>query len=257
MKVRTFLLSLLVAPAFAEEPLSQKEALSEALYTEEVLRDREAASKQYAEILSVYRTQRAHAAAGLFRLAEIHRSQNREEEAIKFYQEYLAHFPDLDPQAGLAREHLAALGGADESSAPLSAPSAETQELNRLKGLLTTAPELRQEIARQELVTEALRLRLHSLEEDSPTLTITIHKEHYDIDGQLVAKPVRKDEKSIKEYLDELFGAVNEQCLAKDVRTVQLKASPSESYGAVQDVIDACMAAGVSGVGIWHVDGKG
>ena len=145
-----------MGPAFAEEPLSQKEALSEALYAEEVHRDREAASNQYAEILAVYRTQRAHAAAALFRLAEIRRSQNREEEAIKFYQEYLSHFPDLDPQAGLAREHLAALGGTDESSAPLSAPDAETQELNRLKGLLTTAPELRQEIARQERITKSL-----------------------------------------------------------------------------------------------------
>lgn len=117
--------------------------------------------------------------------------------------------------------------------------------------------ELRKEIARQELIIQALKHRLHSIDENAPKLTITIHERHYNINGKLVAKPIRKDDESVKDFLNKLFTAIEKQCLAKNIRSVDLKVSSKEGYEAVQDAIDACKAAGVSNISIRHSDKKG
>lgn len=139
MKTLHCLLSLCLVSASPAEPPTPKDALADALYTEEVTRDPNAAASQYLCIVEAYRSQRAHAATALFRLAEIRRAQNRKDETIGLYQEFLTSFSDFQPQAKLAREHLAALG------APAAVPATddlERKEIARLTKLLKTAPDL-------------------------------------------------------------------------------------------------------------------
>ena len=139
MKTLHCLLSLCLVSASLAEPPKPKDALAAALYTEEVTRDPGAAASQYLGILEAYRAQRARAATALLRLAEIRRGQQREDEAVRLYQELLTSFPDFQPQADLAREQLLALG------APSGAPATddlERKELARLTALLKTAPDV-------------------------------------------------------------------------------------------------------------------
>lgn len=106
------LLSLLLplSPLHAEDK-DLRELLRDALYTEEVTRDPEAAAKQYEQLLSQHDAQRAFAASALFRLAEVRRKQDRKDEAIALYQKLLTRFPEAAAEVKLARESLAALGG--------------------------------------------------------------------------------------------------------------------------------------------------
>lgn len=79
MKTLSLLLIFLFSqlPCFSQLAGDQKEALAEALYTEEVTRDPEAAAAQYEKIVMAHRQQRAPAAPILFRLAETRRAQRR------------------------------------------------------------------------------------------------------------------------------------------------------------------------------------
>ena len=102
------LLSLLLplSPLSAEDEKELRELLRDALYTEEVTREPEAAAKQYQELLSRHDAQRAFAASALFRLAEVRRKQDRKDEAIALYQKLLARFPEAEAEGKLARENL-------------------------------------------------------------------------------------------------------------------------------------------------------
>ena len=127
-------------PARAEEP-SLQDLLRDGLYAEEVTRDPEAAARQYQQVLTRHAEQNAIAATAVFRLAEVRRKQNRKDEAIKLYQQLLAEFPQIEPQAKLARENLAAMGGkAPEPGAGVD--DYETKELARLRKLAQTSPDL-------------------------------------------------------------------------------------------------------------------
>jgi hypothetical protein len=83
MKTLSLLLIFLFSqlPCFSQLAGDQKEALAEALYTEEVTRDPEAAAAQYEKIVMAHRQQRAPAAPILFRLAETRRAQGEDEAA--------------------------------------------------------------------------------------------------------------------------------------------------------------------------------
>jgi hypothetical protein len=117
MKNRTYLLlgiALSAAASAATPPL--KENLSEALYAEGVLREPETAARMFEEIVESYRDAGSpaelsqHAAAALFRLAEIRDHQGAEEEAKKLYREIHKQFADHEPQAELARRKLGLSG---------------------------------------------------------------------------------------------------------------------------------------------------
>ncbi|TAG11288.1 MAG: hypothetical protein EAZ42_01040 [Verrucomicrobia bacterium] len=134
------LLFLPLTAAPAEEP-ALRELLRDALYTEEVARDSEAAAKQYEQVLSRYSEQRAFAASALFRLAEVRRKQDRKDDAIQLYQRLLAEFPNAETETKLARENLASLGGKlPETKA--QDPDTESVELARLESLTEAAPDI-------------------------------------------------------------------------------------------------------------------
>jgi len=140
--MRTFTIFLLsLFPCLAQVIGDQKEALAQALYTEEVTRDSEAAAAQYQKIVEAHRRQRVHAATALFRLAEIRRVQGKAEAATALYQEYLSAFSDLEPQAKLARKQLAEVGASPEGR--LTVPTdEEAKNLQRLKRFAISAPDV-------------------------------------------------------------------------------------------------------------------
>lgn len=144
------LLSLLL-PLSAQDEKNIRELLRDALYTEEVTRDPEAAAKQYEELLSRHDAQRAFAASALFRLAEVRRKQDRKDEAIALYQKLLARFPEAEAEGKLARENLVALGGKQDAVAggvkreltPEERHLRNQQEkIAELAGLVASSPDL-------------------------------------------------------------------------------------------------------------------
>lgn len=129
-----------------------RELLRDALYTEEVTRDPEAAAKQYEALLSKHDAQRAFAASALFRLAEVRRKQDRKDEAIALYQRLLREFPAAEAEAKLARENLAAMGS---KPAEIAGPAEEREmstvewklrnqqrDIEQLKELVESSPDV-------------------------------------------------------------------------------------------------------------------
>lgn len=149
-------------PAQATDPdAGLRELLRDALYTEEVTRDREAAAKQYEALLSKHDAQRAFAASALFRLAEVRRKQDHKDEAIALYQRLLREFPAAEAEAKLARENLAILGAKIESPAAPAADE-ETIELQRLQQWVESSPD---RLKDPDLVLEAVQKgQLRSIE---------------------------------------------------------------------------------------------
>jgi ankyrin repeat protein len=150
----------LTAPLRAQDP-DLRELLRDALYTEEVTRDPEAAAKQYEALLSKHDAQRAFAAAALFRLAEVRRKQDRKDEAIGLYQRLLREFPAAEAEGKLARENLAALGAKIDIPASPAADE-EAIELQRLQQWVESSPD---RLKDPELVLEAVKKgQLRSIE---------------------------------------------------------------------------------------------
>ncbi|RYD49009.1 MAG: tetratricopeptide repeat protein, partial [Verrucomicrobiaceae bacterium] len=148
------LLSLLLplSPLSAEDEKGLRELLRDALYTEEVTRDPEAAAKQYEALISQHDAQRAFAASALFRLAEVRRKQDRKEEAIALYQKFLSRFPEAETEAKLARESLAALGGKPPSAdAPVTDP--DDDRVRYLRKIAETSPDKLQESFLKEVTS--------------------------------------------------------------------------------------------------------
>jgi hypothetical protein len=117
--------------ARAQEP-PLRELLRDGLYAEEVTRDPESAAKSYEQVLARYSEQRAFAASALFRLAEVRRKQDRNDDAIQLYQRLLAEFPAATAETKLARENLAALGGkAPEASGPAGDAESQASSMRR------------------------------------------------------------------------------------------------------------------------------
>ena len=100
MKTLTHYITLVLAAAVSADELSFKDSLNEALYAENVTRDLDAAGEGYGRIVDSMRKSgfpaedRAHAATALFRLAEVHDRQGRDEEAEKLYREFIDRFPE-------------------------------------------------------------------------------------------------------------------------------------------------------------------
>jgi ankyrin repeat protein len=136
----SFLLPLSLS---AEDEKDLRELLRDALYTEEVTRDPEAAAKQYETLLSQHDAQRAFAASALFRLAEVRRKQDRKDEAIALYQKLLDRFPEAQTETKLARENLAALGAKpEETQDPAKVRDYEQEEIERVRKLAAASPDL-------------------------------------------------------------------------------------------------------------------
>lgn len=150
----------LTAPLRAQDP-DLRELLRDALYTEEVTRDPEAAAKQYEALLSKHDAQRAFAASALFRLAEVRRKQDRKDEAIALYQRLLREFPAAEAEAKLARENLAAMGEKLPAS-EIVAEDEEAKEIQRLEKLRTSSPDLLHDGSE---ISEAIRRSRHRVME--------------------------------------------------------------------------------------------
>jgi ankyrin repeat protein len=123
----------------AEKPL--REILRDGLYAEEVSHDPTTAAKSYEDVLARYGEERAFAASALFRLAEVRRKQDRENDAIHLYQRLLTEFPQAENETKLAQENLAALGGKLPETNTLAADP-ESKELARLQALVKTSPDV-------------------------------------------------------------------------------------------------------------------
>jgi ankyrin repeat protein len=145
MKTNRLMMNYLMAGFLTLPVLGQEKSLSDglrdALYLEEVKRDPTAAASAYESLLDGYAQQQQFAATALFRLAEIRRAEGRKDEAIALYQRLIAQFPNADAKTKLAKENLAALGAKmPEAAAP--APDKEELELQRLKKLRESSPDL-------------------------------------------------------------------------------------------------------------------
>lgn len=118
------------------------DSLRQGLYAEEVKRDPEAAAGHYQAVLTQEASQKTIAATALFRLAEVRRQQGKVEVAIPLYQRLLTEFPKAEAEGKLARQHLTDLGGKIPQTGAAVVDEEETAELERLKKLLATRPEL-------------------------------------------------------------------------------------------------------------------
>ncbi len=136
------ILLAMLLPLHAEEP-ALRDMLRDALYTEEVSADAEKAAKQYEALIARHDEQRSIAANALYRLAEIHRQQDRKDEAAALYRRLLTAFSDVEPQAKLSRERLAGLGETPaEGDTAAPALDDEAKELMRLQQLALASPDL-------------------------------------------------------------------------------------------------------------------
>jgi ankyrin repeat protein len=151
----------LLLPLSAQEKRDLRELLRDALYTEEVTRDPEAAAKQYEALLAKHDADRAFAAAALFRLAEVRRKQDRKDEAIALYQRLLRDFPAAEAEGKLARENLVAMGAPAGSAAEESVDE-EARELQRLRQWVESSPDRLKDP--QLLLTAVKEGRLRSIE---------------------------------------------------------------------------------------------
>lgn len=154
-------------PPAASAPAPGAPALSallrDALFEEEATRDLTKAAAGYEALLAHWTAQRPTAAAALYRLAEVRRKQDRKADAIALFQRLLREFPDVAPNAELARETLIALGGQDPTAIGPSAvppPGAspitdeEATALQRVRRLAAESPDL---LAGQEFVLACQR----------------------------------------------------------------------------------------------------
>ena len=127
----------------AASPL--EEAFREALYTEEVDGDSEAALKSYRQLSEQFQKQRTLAARTLFRQAECLRKLDRQDEAITTYQTLLARYPENEKLVTLTKENLLALGHQPNSLQTPTTPAPlnpEDQKIAELKKLLAQSPDL-------------------------------------------------------------------------------------------------------------------
>ena len=119
-----------------------KSLLQQGLFAEEAERKLEKAADNYGQIISAYDDQRTYAVAALYRLAEVRRKQDRNDDAAKLYQRILAEFADADPQARLSKENLAAMGiSVEDIDSVIATDPGEEQVLRRLRMLAENSPE--------------------------------------------------------------------------------------------------------------------
>ncbi|MEZ5329105.1 MAG: tetratricopeptide repeat protein [Verrucomicrobiales bacterium] len=86
-----------------------KSLLQQGLFAEEAEGKLEKAAASYQQIIDDYDAGRAFAVAAIYRLAEVRRKQEQNDQAAQLYQRILAEFAGADPQARLSRENLAAM----------------------------------------------------------------------------------------------------------------------------------------------------
>ena len=153
------LLSLLLplSPLSAEDEKDLRELLRDALYTEEVTRDPEAAAKQYEALLSQHDAQRAFAASALFRLAEVRRKQDRKDEAISLYQKLIDRFPEAQTESKLARENLTALG-AKPAEAKEPAKDPDQVDIEVYGKIAATSPDLLGDALRNSISSNRVKV---------------------------------------------------------------------------------------------------
>lgn len=94
---------------FAAEP-DMKALLQKGLVAEEADGDLTAAAQAYEELVKAGDAQQKLIATALFRLAEVKRKQNQNDEAAKLYQRVVAEFGTQEALVKLARENLTAQG---------------------------------------------------------------------------------------------------------------------------------------------------
>ena len=122
--MKRLLFLFLILPCLAGGEPDLRKQLSDALYAEEVTRDSAAAADAYEKILAEFDQQRPLAASALFRLAEVRRKQDRNDDAIALYQRLLREFSDAESEVKLAQQNLVALGA--------EAPKSNREEDSRL-----------------------------------------------------------------------------------------------------------------------------
>jgi len=116
-----------------------KDLLRDGLFAEESEGDFETASEKYQALLDGFEKERRVAAVALFRLAEVRRKQGKKKEAEGFYRKLLVEFSGVEPQESMARENLLALG---VKPLAVDVPTDEQKELDRLKRLVVTSPDI-------------------------------------------------------------------------------------------------------------------
>jgi ankyrin repeat protein len=139
----TLLLALTASllPLRAQDQPDLRTLLRDALFTEEVTRDAEKAAQQYEQLLARHAEHQAFAATALFRLAEVRRKQNRNDEAIALYQRLIREFPTATTEVKLATENLATLGAKPLDPTTPSPIDEDTRELRRLQKWVESSPD--------------------------------------------------------------------------------------------------------------------
>ncbi|MGJ8725422.1 MAG: ankyrin repeat domain-containing protein [Roseibacillus sp.] len=140
-----FTLFLLLLTTQAQEPPSLEDSFREALYSEEVDGDPEAALESYRKLSDKFQKQRQLAARTLYRQAECLRKLDRTDEAITTYQTLLTRYPEDKNLTKLAQENLTALGQEPASPSNPDSPAPidpQDQKIAELKKLLAESPDL-------------------------------------------------------------------------------------------------------------------
>ncbi len=123
------------------KPASEKARLQKALFAEEAERDLPKAAAEYEKLVEEYTEARKVGLSALYRLAEVRRKQERNEEAAKLYLRVTGEFPE-SAEARLSRENLAAMGvGLPAVPNRIPDDPDETKELRRLMMLARNSPE--------------------------------------------------------------------------------------------------------------------
>ena len=141
-----FIYFSLFLPAQGEEKAS-KELLRDGLFEEEVNQDFAKAEAAYRSVTKRYDKERYFAGLAFFRLAEIARKSDKQEEALALYRRVVQEFPDQKEIAKRAAEQLGQeapkinrMASGDPLVVPLG--NAETAELQRLEKIKRDSPDL-------------------------------------------------------------------------------------------------------------------
>ena len=141
--MKSLLIVILLFPLLLHAQIKTplEEAFLEALYTEEVEGNSQAALEAYRQLNEKFQKQRDLAARTFFRQAECLRKLDRPKEAIAAYQTILKRYPENEKLGSLIQKNLTALGQSPESP-PLDLSDTEGAEIARLKKILVQSPDL-------------------------------------------------------------------------------------------------------------------
>jgi ankyrin repeat protein len=219
-----------------------KTILQEGLFAEEAEQKLDKAAASYEKIIGQYDAQRTYAVAALYRLAEVRRKQERNDDAAVLYKRILEEFSDADPQARLSKENLIAMGVAVEPAQSMPNDPDEDKELRRLMMLAENRPE-----KVWEPVPQAIN--------NSGSATMSVLSKAARLGwlrvGAWLLENARASERSDQEELD---AALREAALSGHLAGCQLLLSHGANIAAASDTLVHAIQNNFDSVSEWLIE---